>query len=206
MVGRPVEQRHVDKCLFAACRRSVAAAGERDAAPVEVRAAREDVAGTVVRLDAGDGLPIALDSAEAEPVQELGGRRVRKLERLVLHAPARRRVVRLERIDGVEPQLGGTAGVAADGVGPRDLCPVGRVVGAKADRVAVGLGAEHVERAGQAQHRHAYILPPSLGPLPTKKPPDAGRLLESPPPDSNRRPLTYHSGLFRYLRELPVRA
>ena len=158
MVGRLAQQWHVDEELFAACRRSVGPAGERDAAPVAVRAAGEDEAATVVRLDAGDRLPVALDIAEAEPIQEVGGRRVRELERLVLRAPARRRVVGLERVDGVEPQLGGAAGVAADGVRPRDLCPVGRVVGAEADRVAVRLGAEHVERAGQAQHRHSYIL------------------------------------------------
>jgi hypothetical protein len=32
------------------------------------------------------------------------------------------------------------------------------------------------------------------------------RVSESPLPDSNRRPLPYHSGFLRYLRELPVRS
>jgi len=81
--------------------------GEGDRAAVFVGEAGEDVTRRLIRRGAGDGLPIPYHAGEPQQLQQPARCRVRQLKRLVMGEPAVgvRRVVRLQRIDRIQPQL-----------------------------------------------------------------------------------------------------
>jgi hypothetical protein len=62
--------------------------------------------------------------------------------------------VGLQRVDGIEPQLGGSGSIAFDLVGAGDQIPLRRIVGCEADRVSIGLRARDSETARDEEHRH----------------------------------------------------
>jgi hypothetical protein len=134
-----------------------ATADKGNAPAVEVGRAREDV--TSYRVgDAGCDRFIwcANDVAETQPVEQLGRGSVRQTQRLM---SARGAVVGLQRVDGIQPQLGGSGSIAFDPVGACDQIPFRGVVGCEADRVSIGLSARDSETARDEEHGHGKLPP-----------------------------------------------
>jgi hypothetical protein len=113
VIRGPAQEREVDVDLGAAAARRVAAARERDAAPVEVGTAGQQEPGQPIGRGAGDLLAVALHVAEAQPPQQLVGRLARERRRLVQRHGAARAVVRLQRVDPVEAYLGSASSSVA---------------------------------------------------------------------------------------------
>ena len=81
---------------------------------------------------------------------------MRQTQRLM---SARRAVVGLQRVDRIQPQLGGSGSIAFDLVWACDQIPLRGIVGCEADRVSIGLSARDSETARDEEHGHGKPPP-----------------------------------------------